>query len=62
MKTPSILLPGVLLVALAACQSHTHSDLGPRLGLAVESPGQAPLPPSSSELGLGTTALARSGA
>ncbi|HYO54244.1 MAG TPA: hypothetical protein VEU50_15770, partial [Archangium sp.] len=61
MKTPSVFLPVVLLVALAACQSHTGGNLDPHLGLAMESPGQTPLPPSSSELGLGTTALARPG-
>lgn len=57
MKMPPILLPVVLLVALAACRSHPGGHLGPRLGLAMDSPG--PLMPSSREEGTG--ALARPG-
>ncbi|HLM45682.1 MAG TPA: hypothetical protein VK458_17540, partial [Myxococcaceae bacterium] len=56
MKTPSILPLLVLLVALAACRSHP----GPRLGLAMESPG--PLSLVGGEVGPGTGALARPGA
>ncbi len=49
MKTPSVLLSFVL-VALVACQGHTDMGVGPRLGLAMESPG------------LGALASAHSGA
>jgi hypothetical protein len=60
MKTPSTLLPAVLLVALATCRSHPGGHPGPRLGLAMESPGH--LFPAPREVGSGPGAPARPGA
>ncbi|QRK12165.1 hypothetical protein JQX13_20255 [Archangium violaceum] len=62
MRTPSVLLPVVLLVAVAACRSHTDSSPGPRLAFALESPGTGPLPSQSGEGGLGRKASAYTGA
>ncbi|HYO67254.1 MAG TPA: hypothetical protein VEU33_14355 [Archangium sp.] len=57
MKTPSIVLPAVLLlVALAACRSHQ----GPNLGFALQPLG--PPPPASMGPGPGTGPLTPSGA
>ncbi|WPB82397.1 hypothetical protein KYC5002_25170 [Archangium violaceum] len=53
MKTPSILLPAVLLVTLAACRSHPS----PHLGFALKSPGM--LTPAHREPGAGKGAWAR---
>ena len=57
MKTPSKLLPAMLLAALAACWSHPGGHLGPRMGLSMEAPG--PPSPTPREGGPGPGALAR---
>ncbi|WNG43639.1 hypothetical protein F0U60_05665 [Archangium minus] len=62
MKTPSVLLPVVLLVTVVACRSHTDSGPGPRLALALESPGTGPLASTSGDEGLGRRASAHTGA
>ncbi|HYO59473.1 hypothetical protein [Archangium sp.] len=45
----------LMMVALAACRSHTASTPGPRLRLAAEPPGHNPPRSLSGEVGLGTS-------
>jgi len=59
MRTPSALLPVVLLMTMAACRSHTDIGPGPRLKLAMKPSGQEPPLSLSGGVGPGTSASAR---
>ncbi|HYO53343.1 hypothetical protein, partial [Archangium sp.] len=50
----SSLLSIVMLLAVAACRSHTDGGSGARLEFAMESPGQGPLGAFPSEARMGT--------
>ncbi len=62
MRTPSVLLPVVLLVTVAACRSPTSSGPGSHLALALEPPGREPLAFQSGESVLSMRASAHTGA